>query len=71
VTPTETRVFIPDDIAPRSRHLTPPVAEQIDQALARVGQFGEVRLIVVKGRVRFVEIVFSEEAAGGGAHADA
>ncbi|GMU26266.1 MAG: hypothetical protein AMXMBFR16_11710 [Candidatus Uhrbacteria bacterium] len=33
---------------------------RIDQALKRVGDFGQVRLIVVKGRLRFIEVLQSE-----------
>jgi hypothetical protein len=40
--------------------LTPPIAAQVEQALCRVGAFGEVRLLVVKGRLRFIEIMRSE-----------
>ena len=40
--------------------LTAPVLGQIEEALAEVGDFGEVRLVVVKGRLRFIQIVRSE-----------
>ena len=33
---------------------------QIDEALKKVGDFGEVRLVVMKGRLRFIQIVRSE-----------
>jgi hypothetical protein len=42
--------------------LTPPVIAQIDRALRRVGEYGEVRLVVAKGRLRFVETMQSEPA---------
>ncbi len=42
--------------------LNPPVIAQIDRALRRVGEFGEVRLVVAKGRLRFVETMQSEPA---------
>lgn len=41
--------------------LTPEQISRVDQALARVGQFGEVRLIVQRGRLRFVQILRSED----------
>jgi hypothetical protein len=42
------------------RFLAPALVRRIDEALRRVGEFGEVRLIVVKGELRFIEIVTSE-----------
>lgn len=36
------------------------LVHQIDEALRKVGDFGEVRLVVVKGRLRFIQIVRSE-----------
>jgi hypothetical protein len=33
---------------------------KIDAALCEVDQFGEVRLIVVKGKLRFIQILRSE-----------
>lgn len=35
--------------------LTPRQVQMIDDALREVGPFGEVRLIKVKGRLRFIE----------------
>ncbi len=35
--------------------------KRIEQALVEVGDFGEVRLIKVKGRLRFIQKVHSEE----------
>ena len=40
--------------------LTAHVACQVEKALCNVGDFGEVRLVVVKGRLRFIQIVRSE-----------
>jgi hypothetical protein len=40
--------------------LTAQVASQIEEALCKVGDFGEVRLVVVKGRLRFIQIMRSE-----------
>jgi hypothetical protein len=34
---------------------------RIDQALREVGEFGEVTLIVMKGRLRFIQITQSEK----------
>jgi hypothetical protein len=42
------------------RFLAPTLVRRIDDALRRVGEFGEVRLIMVKGELRFIEIVTSE-----------
>ena len=36
---------------------------QIDEALTRVGAFGEVRLVMVKGKLRFIQIMHSEQVA--------
>ena len=44
--------------------LTPELIRQIEQALAVVGDYGEVRLVKEKGRVRFVQCLTSEAAAG-------
>lgn len=41
------------------------LVSQIDSALRRVGDFGEVRLIVAKGRLRFIETTQSEPAQDG------
>jgi hypothetical protein len=35
--------------------------EQVDRALASLGPFGEVRLVKVKGRLRFIERLVSED----------
>ena len=34
----------------------------IDQALGMIGEFGEVRLVVHKGKLRFIETVTSHDA---------
>ena len=44
--------------------LTPELIRQIEQALAAVGEYGEVCLVKEKGRVRFIKRVTSEDAAG-------
>ena len=40
--------------------LTPQLVRRLEAALSSVGAFGEVRLVVLKGRVRFIEIMRSE-----------
>ncbi len=45
--------------------LTDQAVRQIDAALRRLGPYGEVRLIVVKGRLRFIQTVRSEEMIAG------
>jgi hypothetical protein len=40
--------------------------KRIDKALADIGDFGEVRLIKAKGKLRFIQKVISEEIVGGG-----
>jgi tellurite resistance-related uncharacterized protein len=40
--------------------LTPFLIAQIDRALSKVGEFGEVRLVVMKGKLRFIQIMQSE-----------
>ncbi len=43
-----------------ARFMEPSVVRRIEQALCKVGDFGEVRLIVVKGQLRFIQIMQSE-----------
>ena len=40
--------------------MTPDLVRRTEAALGSVGTFGEVRLIVEKGRVRFIQVVHSE-----------
>ena len=47
--------------------MTPHLVQRLETALGSVGAFGEVRLVVLKGRVRFIEIVRSESI---GRHAE-
>jgi len=47
----------PADPAPS---LTPEPMRRLEHAVCSVGAFGEVRLIILKGRVRFIEILRSE-----------
>ena len=43
------------------RFLSPEAVSRIDQTLQEVGEFGEVTLIVMKGRLRFIQITRSEK----------
>ena len=43
------------------RLLTPDAVIRIEQALQAVGEYGEVSLIVTKGRLRYIEITQSEK----------
>jgi hypothetical protein len=43
------------------RFLSPEAVNRIDQALQEVGEFGEVTLIVMKRRLRFIQITQSEK----------
>lgn len=36
------------------RHITPELFEMIEEALGSLGEFGEVRLIVARGKLRFL-----------------
>ncbi len=42
------------------KFLNPEAVSRIDQALQEVGEFGEVSLVVMKGRLRFIQITQSE-----------
>ena len=42
------------------RMLNPDLITKIDDALCQVGAFGEVGLIIVKGKLRFIKTVASE-----------
>lgn len=44
----------PDAESPPQIFLNPHQIQMIDEALRSVGEFGEVRLVVEKGRLRFV-----------------
>ena len=43
-----------------SEFMTPNLVQRLEMALSSVGAYGEVRLVVLKGRVRFIEIMRSE-----------
>ncbi len=47
----------------RLRVLTPQLIAMIDQALAGIGEFGTVSLVVKDGKVRFIEVTRSIEVA--------
>jgi len=49
----------------RLQVLTPEQILEVDQALASIGPFGEVRLIKVKGRVRFIQQLESRDLPQG------
>jgi hypothetical protein len=44
--------------------MTPHLVHRLETALSSVGAFGEVRLVVIKGQVRFIEIMRSESVSG-------
>ena len=56
-----TKQKAPDSL--RWTFLDPQQIKQIDRALAEIGEFGEVRLIKSKGRLRFIEKLASEDLA--------
>ena len=41
--------------------LTPEQVLEVDRALASIGPFGEVRLVKVKGRLRFIQRLESRD----------
>lgn len=40
--------------------LSPQLIPRIDQAVCRAGPYGEVRLVIVRGTLRFIQILVSE-----------
>lgn len=40
--------------APQLKFLKPSQVRMIDEALGKIGEFGEVRLVVERGRLRFL-----------------
>ena len=44
----------PDSLAARLRRLTPAQVLRVDELLTQVGEYGEVRLIVQHGQLRFI-----------------
>ena len=47
----------------RLKFLNPEAVSLIDRALQEVGDFGEVRLLVEKGQLRFIQKTRSEKVA--------
>ncbi len=45
--------------------LTPEQVAEIDRALESMGPFGEVRLVKVRGKLRFIQRLESRELLGG------
>jgi hypothetical protein len=60
MTPTQSNLESNSGMMDSLRFLDPHVVRRIEQALCKVGDFGEVRLIVVKGQLRFIQIMQSE-----------
>ena len=53
---TKRRILLPEPL----RCLTPELVARIDEAVCRVGQFGEVRLVLIRGDLRFIQVTVSE-----------
>jgi len=62
-TPTTKPISLPADRPLKSLSLGQVHA--IDEALAAVGAFGEVRLLKSRGKLRFIQTVRSEDAGSG------
>ncbi len=45
--------------------LTPRQIRAIDEALAAVGEYGEIRLVVNRGKLRFIQTLKSEDLGSG------
>jgi hypothetical protein len=58
---TQNSDHVIQDISPKLKVLNPHQIRQIDQALASLGDCGEVRLIKNKGELRFITKVEDEE----------
>lgn len=52
--PSPTRSFLPEDEIPTVDFLEPKQVQMINEALYTLGEYGEVRLIVEKGRLRYL-----------------
>jgi hypothetical protein len=48
------------------RVLTPEQVLEVDRALAAIGPFGEVRLVKVKGHLRFIQQLESRDVTQSG-----
>jgi hypothetical protein len=66
--PMRSHALIHPPLEDELRFLTRHTACRVDEALRRLGPYGEVRLVVVKGRLRFIQTVRSEDvdSLGGG-----
>lgn len=53
---TRRRLTLPEPL----RCLTPELIARIDEAVCRVGQYGEVRLVLIRGDLRFIQVTVSE-----------
>jgi hypothetical protein len=60
MTTSADQIYALTGAAERPHFLTPQLAGRLETALCSVGAYGEVRLVVFKGRVRFIEIMRSE-----------
>jgi hypothetical protein len=56
--------FSPSDAEAALQFVNVQLAQRIDRALCEVGDFGAVKLIIVRGRVRFIEIIQSQNVDG-------
>jgi hypothetical protein len=54
----------PDPKSPILKFLTPHDIGLIEEALIKVGAFGEIHLVVERGRLRFIRTVKSESLNG-------
>lgn len=59
---TETQTNMLIEIREWLKFLSESQVRMVDEALAAVGQFGEVRLVVQKGRIRYVVVEKSHDA---------
>jgi len=59
---TETSSSVLIQASDTLKFLSDSQARMIDEALTAVGEFGEVRLVVQKGRIRYVVIEKSHDA---------
>ena len=46
----------------RARHLLPDQLAMIEEALGSLGEYGEVRLVVERGQIRFITVAQSFDA---------
>jgi hypothetical protein len=53
---------VPDSEVVDLKSLQPQQVAMIDQAIARVGEYGEVHLVIEKGSLRFIVVQHSYDA---------